>query len=122
MGNNQFARMLKYYLMLNKKTQSDLVKDLGYEKSTVSNWCSGTRVPKLDVIIDIADYLHVKSGDLIEDNRDSGYYIDPDVAEIATTLKERPEMKVLFDASRDVSKEDIDTVVKMIDILKSREK
>lgn len=122
MGNNQFARMLKYYLMLNKKTQSDLVKDLGYEKSTVSNWCSGTRVPKLDVIIDIADYLHVKSGDLIEDNRDSGYYIDPDVAEIANTLKERPEMKVLFDASRDVSKEDIDTVVKMIDILKSREK
>ena len=43
MGNNQFARMLKYYLMLNKKTQGDLAKDLGDEKSTVSNWCEVKR-------------------------------------------------------------------------------
>ncbi|MDD6042924.1 MAG: helix-turn-helix transcriptional regulator [Eubacteriaceae bacterium] len=122
MGNNQFARMLKYYLMLNQKTQSDLVKDLGYEKSTVSNWCAGIRVPKLDVIIDIADYLHVNAGDLIEDNRNSGYYIDPDVAEIANTIKERPEMKVLFDASKNISKEDINMVLGMIEVIKNREK
>ena len=122
MGNNQFARMLKYYLMLNKKTQGDLAKDLGYEKSTVSNWCAGIRVPKLDVIIDIADYLHVNTGDLIEDNRNSGYYIDPDVAEIANTIKERPEMKVLFDASKNISKEDINMVLGMIEVIKDREK
>lgn len=78
MGNNQFARMLKYYLMLNKKTQGDLAKDLGYEKSTVSNWCAGIRVPKLDVIIDIADYLHVNVGDLIEDNRNKDYSVQTD--------------------------------------------
>lgn len=69
MGVNQFAEMLKYYLMLNDKTQKDLVNDLGYDKSTVSSWCSGNRVPKIDVIIDIAKYLHVNVGDLIEDNR-----------------------------------------------------
>ena len=54
MGTNKFAEMLKYYLMMNNKTQSDLVNDLGFDKSTVSNWCAGNRVPKIDVIIDIA--------------------------------------------------------------------
>lgn len=65
MGKNQFAQLLKYYLALNDKTQSDMVRDLGYDKSTVSGWCSGSRVPKIDVIIDIANYLHVSPGDLI---------------------------------------------------------
>ena len=78
MGTNQFAEMLKYYLMLNDKSQKDLVDDLGFDKSTVSSWCSGNRVPKIDVIIDIAKYLHVNVGDLIEDNRnDETYYLNP---------------------------------------------
>lgn len=74
MGTNKFAEMLKYYLMMNNKTQSDLVNDLGFDKSTVSNWCAGLRVPKVDVIIDIANYLHVNVGDLIEDNRNEDTY------------------------------------------------
>ena len=61
MGTNKFAEMLKYYLMMNNKTQSDLVNDLGFDKSTVSNWCAGLRVPKVDVIIDIANYLPAKT-------------------------------------------------------------
>lgn len=74
MGTNQFARLLKYYLMLNDKAQSDLVNDLGYEKSTVSNWCSGARVPKIDTIIDIAKYLHVEPGDLIVESENKPTY------------------------------------------------
>ena len=57
MGTNQFAEMLKYYLMLNDKTQKDLVDDLGFDKSTVSSWCSGNRVPKIDVIIAITPII-----------------------------------------------------------------
>lgn len=74
MGANKFAEMLKYYLMLNDKTQKDLVDNLGFDKSTVSSWCSGNRVPKIDVIIDIAKYLHVNVGDLIEDTRNEDTY------------------------------------------------
>ena len=65
MSKNQFSRLLKYYLALNDKNQTDLVRDLKYDKSTVSCWCAGYRVPKIDVIIEIADYLHVQPGDLI---------------------------------------------------------
>lgn len=122
MGTNKFAEMLKYYLMMNDKTQSDLVNDLGYDKSTVSNWCSGLRVPKVDVIIDIADYLHVNVGDLIEDNRnEETYYLDEDAKDIAQFMYENPEYKVLFDASRNVKKEDIAFVKEMIDRMSNRD-
>nr|DAK98168.1 MAG TPA: Repressor protein CI [Caudoviricetes sp.] len=116
MGTNQFAEMLRYYLMMNNKTQKDLVEDLGYDKSTVSSWCSGNRVPKIDVIIDIAKYLHVNVGDLIEDNRnEESYYLDDDARDMAQFLYENPDYKVLFDASRKVKKEDIQFVKEMID-------
>lgn len=116
MGKNQFANRLRYYLMMNNKTQSDLVNDLGYEKSTVSNWCSGTRVPKIDTIIDIAKYLHVNVGDLIEGNQnDDTYYLNPEARDMAQFLYDNPEYKVLFDASRKVKPEDIQFVKEMID-------
>lgn len=116
MGTNKFAEMLKYYLMMNNKTQSDLVNDLGFDKSTVSNWCAGNRVPKIDVIIDIAKYLHVNVGDLIEDNRnEESYYLNDDAKDMAQFLYENPDYKVLFDASRKVKKEDIQFVKEMID-------
>ena len=121
MGTNKFAEMLKYYLMMNNKTQSDLVNDLGFDKSTVSNWCAGLRVPKVDVIIDIANYLHVNVGDLIEDNRNEDtYYLDDDARDMAQFMYENPEYKVLFDASRKVKKEDIDFVKQMIDRMSNK--
>lgn len=122
MGANQFAEMLKYYLMLNDKTQKDLVDDLGFDKSTVSSWCSGNRVPKIDVIIDIAKYLHVNVGDLIEDNRnDENYYLNPEARDMAQFLFENPDYKVLFDASRKVKPEDIQFVKEMIDRMSNRD-
>ena len=121
MGTNKFAEMLKYYLMMNNKTQSDLVNDLGFDKSTVSNWCAGLRVPKVDVIIDIANYLHVNVGDLIEDNRNEDtYYLDDDARDMAQCIYENPEYQVLFDASRKVKKEDIDFVKQMIDRMSNK--
>ena len=121
MGTNKFAEMLKYYLMMNNKTHSDLVNDLGFDKSTVSNWCAGLRVPKVDVIIDIANYLHVNVGDLIEDNRnEDNYYLDDDARDMAQFMYENPEYKVLFDASRKVKKEDIDFVKQMIDRMSNK--
>ena len=123
MGTNQFARLLKYYLMLNGKTQSDLVNDLGYEKSTVSNRCSGARVPKVDTIIDIAKYLHVEPGDLIvEPTNKPTYYFDDETAQKAQEIFENKQLSLLFDAARDAEPEDLETVHTMLMALKNKEK
>lgn len=123
MGTNQFAKLLKYYLNLNGKTQSDMVNALGYDKSTVSGWCSGARVPKLDTIIDIANYLHVEPGDLIvEGDSKPSYYFDEETAQKAQEIFENKQLSLLFDAARDADPEDLETVHTMLMALKNKEK
>jgi len=102
---NQFARLLKYYLMMNDKTQSDMVHDLKFDKSTVSGWCNGTRVPKVDVIIQIANYLHVNVGDLIieSDSSEQSYYLDNETAKLAQEIKDNDN--ILFDAYKSTKKD-----------------
>lgn len=123
MGTNQFAKLLKYYLNLNGKTQSDMVNALGYDKSTVSGWCSGARVPKLDTIIDIANYLHVEPGDLIvEGDSKPSYYFDEETTQKAQEIFENKQLSLLFDAARDAEPEDLETVHTMLMALKNKEK
>lgn len=62
-----FSRNLKHYLILNNKTQIDLVNDLKISSSTVSNWCTGQKLPRMDKIQMLADYLSINKSDLIED-------------------------------------------------------
>ena len=122
---NEFAKMLKYYLMMNGKSQVDIVNDLKYDKSTVSGWCSGIRVPKIDVIIQIANYLHVNPGDLLIDNEnvDTGkYYFDEETARVAQEMHDNGKLKLLFSAARDASPEDLDTTYNMIMALKRKER
>lgn len=122
---NEFAKMLKYYLMMNGKSQVDIVNDLKYDKSTVSGWCSGIRVPKIDVIIQIANYLHVNPGDLLIDNEnvDTGkYYFDEETARVAQEMHDNGKLKLLFSAARDASPEDLDTTYNMLMALKRKER
>ena len=123
MGKNKFARLLRYYLYLNGKTQTDMVNSLGYDKSTVSGWCSGSRVPKIDTIIDIAQYLHVEPGDLIvESDSKPTYYFDDETAKKAQEIFENKQLSLLFDAARDAEPEDLETVHTMLMALKNKDK
>ena len=113
MGANKFAEMLKYYLMLNDKTQKDLVDNLGFDKSTVSSWCSGNRVPKIDVIIDIAKYLHVNVGDLIEDTRNEDTYnLNANISNFSVS----PIEKDLITAFRNADELDRQMVLRILKI------
>jgi hypothetical protein len=71
----------------------------------------------------MANYFGIEKSDLIEDKSDINepYYIDPEVSEYAQAVKDNPNLRILFDASKDMSKDDIDFVVNMIEGLKKRE-
>ena len=62
-----FAKNLNYYMKLNDKTQSDLINDLNFNKSAVSTWCNGTRLPRMDKVESLAQYFNINRSDLIED-------------------------------------------------------
>ncbi len=107
----------------NGLTMKEVAKRVGVSEATISRWESGQIANmKRDKIALLADTLHINPSDILGiDEYRQGYYTDPEVAEYANKLKNNPDMRLLFDAAEDMSKDDIDFVVNMIDKLKQRE-
>ena len=119
-----FAARLKYYMNIKGCKQSDIARDLGINMSTISSWCNGVMIPRMEKIKMLADYFNINMSDLLEDDTElnnKSYYINDDAKDIAQFLYENPDYKVLFDASRKVKKEDIQFVKDMIDRLSKNE-
>lgn len=66
-----FAKKLNYYMALNHKQQDDIVNDLGINKSTISTWCRGIKMPRVNAIQMLADYFNINISDLVEDKHTS---------------------------------------------------
>lgn len=120
----EFAARLKYYMNIKGCKQSDIARDLGINMSTISSWCNGVMIPRMEKIKMLADYFNINMSNLLEDDTElnnKSYYINDDAKDIAQFLYENPDYKVLFDASRKVKKEDIQFVKDMIDRLSKNE-
>ena len=63
-----FAHNLNHYMDRASKSQSDLIIDLGINKSTISTWCKGTKMPRMGTIQTLANYFGIKKSDLIEEH------------------------------------------------------
>lgn len=115
--------------------QEEIAKALGLSKSSIAMWETGSRRPSPDVYEQIADFFNVDMDFLYgrtdirrkvwfdEGGRpyvpEETYYLDDDAREMAQFMYENPEYKVLFDASRKVSKADIETVKTIMDKFRS---
>ena len=106
------------------KNQMDLMHDLGLSSSTVSNWCTGAKLPRMDKIQLLADYFHIMKSDLLEEKSASNtddYYLNPETSKIAQEIYDNKELSLLFDAARDADPEDLQTVHSMLMALKRKE-
>ena len=137
MGISQNIKDLRQQYSL---TQSEFGEIAGVSDKAVSTWENGTAEPRMGAIQKISDYFNISKGQLLECNMcdiikkpdmcsyiekenkeenknetSNSYYLDDDAKELAEFMLENPEYKVLFDASRNVSKEDIEFVKEMID-------
>ena len=120
---NQFIERLNSILQKRNLSQADLSKMAGIRSSSISDWLNGKYEPKQDKIAIIADALNVSPVWLIgydepSTNQTEGYYVDPETAEYAEMLRTRPEARLLFSASRGISKEDMEKAVEYIELLK----
>ena len=120
-----FAENLKYYMKLHNKNQADLINDLGFNKSSVSTWCNGTRLPRMDKVDILAKYFDINRSDLIEDKdtkHKQSYYLNPETSRIAQKIYDNKELSVLFDAAQDAEPEDLQALHGMLMALKRKEK
>lgn len=121
----QFINRLKNIMKERKITQTELAKRTGIRQSSISDWLNDRYEPKQDKVYIIAKALNVSPAWLLgydepSTNQTEGYYVDPETAEFAEYLRTRPEARLLFSASRGISKEDMEETVKYIEYLKSK--
>lgn len=116
-----FSRNLRKYMELNDKKQNDIIRDLGINKSTISSWVNGTKLPRMDKVDALAKYFGVKRSDLIEDkpankkpDPQSGYYGNPKTYQTAQTVFDNPSLRLLFEAAQGVSPENIELAAEML--------
>lgn len=103
-----FAKNLNYFLALNDKKQVDLAKYLDCSTGLVSAWCGGKKMPRVDTIQSICNWLHIELSDLLEDKsrqQEEGYYLNEETKRIAQAIYDNPDMRSLFDMSSKMTPE-----------------
>ena len=113
-----FSQNLNFYLSLNGKVQKDLVNYMHVSSSTASNWCTGQKLPRMDKIQSIANWLGIEKSDLLENKLalpDTSYKLDHELREFAIFLQDNPEYKKLFQMTQRINKDDIELVSKMLE-------
>lgn len=65
--NKLFAAKLKFYLEKNQMSQADLANKLGVGTTSVYNWCTGLKTPRMDKVDKMCEIFHISRSALIAD-------------------------------------------------------
>jgi transcriptional regulator with XRE-family HTH domain len=102
-------------------TMKEVADKVGVSEGTVSRWESGDianmrrdKIMALAKVLDLSPNV-IMEWDDTEPEPEQHYYLDDDAREMSEFMFTNPEYKVLFDASRNVKKEDIEIVRKIIE-------
>lgn len=117
LGNKEImAKNILRLMELHDKDRKQVCNDLGISYTTFTDWVKARTYPRIDKIELMAKYFGVQKADLVEEYKpeEQAYYLDDETKEYVDFLHKNPEHKVLFDASRKVSKEDINKALKAI--------
>ena len=120
------GRNIYHARKLSGMTLEELSKHIGISRQTLSRYENGIigNIPS-DRIEKIAIALNVSPAQLMgweemSSSPEEEYYTDPAVNAYAEQLKTNPNMRLLFDATKDMTKEDIDYVVDLVNRLKNK--
>lgn len=105
-------------------TNAKLAELSGVPLGTISKIASGqTKDPQIGALVAIANALECSIEDLVDetssDNKETNsYYLSDEVSKMAQEIYDNPELRILFDASKKLEKEDILTVVSLVKRMK----
>lgn len=103
-------------------TQDELARAAGYKSRSSINKIEidGRGIPQPKVVA-LAKALKVTPAYIMgweEEEEAPVYYLDPEAAELANEIYNNEDLRILFDATRNISKEDLQFVVRMVEGLK----
>ena len=68
--NLRIANNLKKYMDINNITQDKLADFMGVSQVTVSNWCNGVKLPRMNKIDKICNFFNINRSDLMDTEDD----------------------------------------------------
>lgn len=107
-------------------TQLQLAKKANISRSYLAGIESGAYNPSLETLDNIARALNMTSGELLGTQNDTNNKKTPlvnedaELSEYLEMLKNRPEIRMLFQVSKDATKEDVENAVKIIEALRKK--
>ena len=131
------ANRLKQAMNKINISAQELADKSGVSKASISQYVNGSHkpsnisAPKLAKVLMVnamwlmgfdIDDVTLNAFDIDDENKQPSYYMDPETAKKAQEIFENKELSLLFDAARDASPEDIQTVHTMLLALKKKEK
>lgn len=118
-----FKDMLKYLRARENLSQSELANKLGVAKSTISMYEVGKREPDFETLEEIADLFNVDMNFLLgkDGSENDHYYLNDETREIAQEIFEKPGLRSLFKAARDLPPERLKAHIDFIESLKMQE-
>lgn len=124
LGNKEImAKNIRYYMESRGVDRNKICDDLGFRYTTFSDWVNAKTYPRIDKIEMMANYFGISKADLVEDSSLSqGYYNDPETAELAEKFRNNSDLRVLFQASADLSPEKMKEAYNYIKFLRDQEK
>lgn len=121
------ANRLKQAMNKINISAQELADKSGVSKASISQYVNGSHkpsnisAPKLAKVL-MVNAMWLMGFDIDDENKQPSYYMDPETAKKAQEIFENKELSLLFDAARDASPEDIQTVHTMLLALKKKEK
>lgn len=62
-----FSNNLNKYIALSGHTQADIAKAIGVSTASVSNWCKGIKLPRMDKVDKLCAFFNIGRSDLMRD-------------------------------------------------------
>ena len=110
-----FTRNLNNLLQEHNKTQLELANYIGVSNTSVNNWTKGYNTPRMDKIDLICSFFHIRREDLLTDTpQEQTYYTNPETVRVAQEIFDNSDLRVLFDAAKDSSPEQLKLATEML--------
>ena len=94
-----------------------VAKELKIASGTVSEWKNGKRIPQAATLKKIADFFDVSVDYLLGKATEPDKTGNTELEEYLEELRTRPEMKMLFNLTKNATKEDVEKAVKIIETM-----
>ena len=103
-------------------TQQQIADLMEIDKSTYCGYETGKRQPDVQKIKQLSDILGVSGDTLLETGYEKKPLIngDEELTEYVQMLKTRPECRMLFQLSKNATKEDVEKAVRIIEALREK--